>query len=160
MLAASGELNPQLGGPSFRPFTTTALLTTFYHLFDSGDPEFNRRTVYRMGVNTGKSPLLDALDCPAPSVAAPRRQQTTTALQALALMNDSFVLRQAERMAERVARKAGDTPYDQVRHAWRLALGREPTADESSQAADLVRRHGLTQVCWVLLNSSELLYVR
>ena len=48
MLAASGDLNLQMGGPSFRPFTVTVFNTHFYHLFDRGTPEFNRRPVYRV----------------------------------------------------------------------------------------------------------------
>src|SRR5439155_17758241 len=91
MLAVSGELEPRLGGPSFRPFAVTALLTSFYHAVDDGRRDFNRRSIYRMNVNTGRSALLDALDCPAPSLNAPRRRTTTTPQQALALMNDSFV---------------------------------------------------------------------
>jgi len=47
-------------------------------------------------------PLLDAFDCPDPSVKTPRRGVTTTPLQALALMNNSFVQRQAEKLAARV----------------------------------------------------------
>lgn len=160
MLAVSGELNPQIGGPSFRPFKVTVFLTHFYHLFDSPAPEFNRRTVYRANVNTGKSPLLDALDCPAPSVAAPKRRNTTTTLQALSLMNDSFVLRQAERFASRVERTAPANRGAQVALAYRFALGRDPSATESMEGIRLAEEHGLESVCWVLLNSSEFLYIR
>jgi hypothetical protein len=160
MLAVSGELNCQIGGPSFRPFTVTALLTQFYHLIDDGRSEFNRRTVYRIGVNTAKSPFLDALDCPAPSLAAPRRRSTTTTLQALALMNDSFVNRQAAKFAEQVASAAGADPDAQVRLAWRTALGRLPTDDELEASVTLVSKEGLESACWALLNSSEFLYVR
>jgi hypothetical protein len=160
LLAVSGELNPQLGGPSFRPFTITVHNHNFYHLFDRDAPEFNRRTVYRVSVNTGKSPFLDALDCPAPSLTAPRRRSTTTPLQALALMNDSFVQRQAERFAARVRREAGADEVAQVTRAYRLAFGRPPTAEESAATLRLAREHGLDSACWVLLNASEFLYVR
>lgn len=160
MLAVSGELNPQVGGPSFRPFTVTIFNTSFYHLFDSGEPEYNRRTLYRMGIQTGKSPFLDALDCPAPSLTIPRRRTTTTALQALALMNDSFVQRQARKLAERLPRAAGATPEAQVALAYRLAFGRPPTAEEQRDTARLVREQGLETACWALLNASEFLYVR
>jgi hypothetical protein len=160
MLAVSGELNPQVGGPSFRPFTVTALLTNFYHPLDDGRADFNRRTVYRMSINTGRSPLLAALDCPAPSVTMPRRQPTTTPLQALALMNDSFVQRQARRFAERVKRSAGEDADAQVTLAYRLAFARRPTAEERSATAALVREHGLDSASWVLLNASEFLYIR
>jgi hypothetical protein len=160
MLAVSGELNPQVGGPSFHPFTVTALLTNFYHPFDSAAPEFNRRTVYRMNVNTGRSPLLDALDCPAPSVTMPKRRNTTTPLQALALMNDVFVLRQAERLAQRVQKATGADRDAQVTLAFRLAFGRPPDAEERAATAKLAQAYGLESACWVLLNASEFLYVQ
>lgn len=160
MLAVSGELNPQIGGPSFRPFTITVFLTYFYHLIDKDTPEFNRRTVYRMNINTGKSPLLDSLDCPAPSIASPKRRTTTTPLQALALMNDSFVVRQANRFAERVRKTVADDRAAQIALAYRLAFGRPPSAVESAEARKLLDEHGLDSVCWALLNASEFLYVK
>jgi hypothetical protein len=160
MLAVSGELDPEIGGPSYRPFTVTVFNTHFYNLFDRGSPEFNRRTVYRIQVNTGRDPLLDALDCPAPSLTMPTRRHTTTTLQALALMNDSFVQRQAERFARRVRRAAGEDLGAQVKLAYRLALGRPPTADEQQATAQLVQEQDLESACWVLLNASEFLYVR
>ena len=159
MLSASGELNTQMGGPSFKPFTVTVFNTHFYHLFDSGEPQYNRRTVYRACVTTGRSPLLSALDCPAPSLAAPQRQETITPLQALSLMNDSFVQRQAEKMAARVAREAGDEPAAQVERAYSIAVGRPPSAEELTAAQGLVAGQSLKELCWALLNSSEFLYV-
>jgi hypothetical protein len=160
MLAASGELNRTLGGPSFRPFTVTVFNSHFYTLTDPLGPDFNRRTVYRMNVNSAKSPLLDAFDCPDPSVKMPRRSTTTTPLQALALMNNSFVLRQTKHFAARVQREAGTETECQVTLAYRLALGRGPRPAEARQAAELVRQHGLEALCWALLNASEFLYAR
>ncbi len=160
MLAVSGQLNPRMGGPSYRPFTMTVFNSTFYTLIDETTPEMQRRTVYRISVNSAKNPLLDALDCPDPSVKAPRRAVTTTPLQALGLMNDSFVLRQARCFAERVAREAGDDPAARVALAYRLAFGREPTAAEKERAVAHVREHGIEGLCWVLLNASEFLYLR
>ena len=61
----------------------------------------------RINVNSAKDPLLDSLDCPDPSVKMPRRSITTTPLQALGLMNNSFVSRQARHFAERVRHVAG-----------------------------------------------------
>ncbi len=73
MLVASGQLNRAAGGPGFRPFVTTEFNATFYSPIDRDEPEFNRRTVYRVNVNSGKDPLLDAFDCPDPSVKTPQR---------------------------------------------------------------------------------------
>ena len=160
MLAVSGELNPTMGGPSFRPFTTTSFNATFYHPVDRDDPEFNRRTVYRMNVNSGKEPLLDAFDCPSPSVKTPTRGETITPLQALSLMNNSFVQRQADRLAERAIEAAdGDLPVA-IDRVYERALGRPPTDEERLAAVAAAQARGLGSVCWALLNSSEFLYVQ
>ena len=160
MLSVSGQLNLQLGGPSFRPFTTSEYGATFYHLFDKGDPEYNRRTVYRMNINSGKEPLLDSLDCPDPSVKTPRRGVTTTPLQALGLMNSSFVQRQAAELARRALQLSDHQLPHAVESVYRLALGRPATANERQQAEVAARDRGLEHVCWVLLNSTEFVYVR
>lgn len=157
MLAVSGQLNPAVGGPSFRPFTTSEYGATFYHLFDKADAEFNRRTVYRMNINSGKEPMLDAFDCPDPSIKTPRRGVTTTPLQALSLMNGSFVQRQAKHLAERAQRSLPDAP---IEAAYRIALGRPPAAEEVRRAEEVVRARGLNHLCWALLNSTEFVYVR
>ncbi|MEQ1861355.1 MAG: PSD1 and planctomycete cytochrome C domain-containing protein [Chthoniobacteraceae bacterium] len=156
MLAMSGALNPQIGGPSFKPFTVTQLNTYFYHLFDKDEPDFNRRTIYRMQIITGRSPFLDALDCPSPSITTPRRRATTTPLQALALMNDSFAVRQAEKLAQRIA---GDVTT-QVARAFEIVFLRPPRPDELAACVEVAREHGLATVCWTLVNASEFLYLR
>jgi hypothetical protein len=160
MLAVSGELNPAMGGPSFRPFTTTSFNATFYHPVDRDDPELNRRTVYRMNVNSGKEPLLDAFDCPSPSVKTPTRGETITPLQALSLMNNSFVQRQADRLAARALEAAAEDLPLAVGRAYERALGRQPTDEERQRAVAAAGDRGLQSVCWALLNSSEFLYAR
>jgi len=158
MLAISGALDRRMRGPSFQPFKVTVFNTHFYHLFDSPKPEYNRRTVYRANVITGRDPLLDCFDCPSPSVATPQRRTTITPTQALALMNNSFVLRQSRLFAERVKEHAGSNVVAQIDQAFQMALTRSPTAKEQSQMSALVNQHGLANACWVLLNSSEFLY--
>jgi hypothetical protein len=160
MLSVSGRLNDTPGGPGYRPFTITIFNSHFYTLLDEDRPEFLRRTVYRINVNSARNPLLESFDCPDPSTKTPRRAITTTPLQALELMNNRFVLRSARSFAERVQKEAGDDATKQVAQAYRLALGREPTAKETERAAKLVREHGLQELCWVLFNASEFLYVR
>src|SRR5262245_6926751 len=154
-LAVSGRLNPAMGGPGFQPFKITVFNSTFYDLIDDDRPEFNRRAIYRIAVNSAKDPLLESFDCPEPSVKSPRRSVTTTPIQALGLMNNPFVLRQARDMAKRI-----ESDRDPVTRAYLLAFGRAPTGPESERAARLVRDHGLANLCWVLLNASEFLYVR
>ncbi|HTN77567.1 MAG TPA: DUF1553 domain-containing protein, partial [Pirellulaceae bacterium] len=159
MLAMSGALNRELGGPSFRPFTVTQLNTNFYHLFDKDEPAFNRRSLYRIHAITGRSPLLDALDCPSPAVTIPRRRSTVTPLQALALMNDTFVLRQADKLAQRIS--AEHKQIDpQVTQAFEIVLARPPRANELAASRDVVQQHGLATLTWSLFNTSEFMYAR
>ena len=158
MLAVSGQLNRQQGGPSFKPFTVTVFNTHFYHLHDQDHPELQRRTIYRAAVVTGRNPLLTALDCPVPSLAAPLRQETVTPLQALGLMNDSFVQRQAARLAERVAVKKSSP--EKIRELYLLTLNREPIAEEIAAGETLLTAHSLRELAWALLNCSEFLYQR
>jgi hypothetical protein len=160
MLFAAGGLNLRMAGPSDRPFTITTFNSNFYAPFDSPDPKLNRRSIYRMNINSGKAPLMDALDCPDPSVKTPRRGSTTTPLQALGLMNDAFVVRMSRDLAERCRRDAGEDAGAQVDRAYALVLGRPPNDAERIAALHLARDHGLDQVAWVLFNATEFLYVR
>jgi hypothetical protein len=159
MLAVSGDLNLTEGGPSFRPFDTKEFNATFYSPKDKLGPEFNRRTVYRMNINSGKDPMLDAFDCPDPSVKTPKRGVTTTPLQALSLMNNSFVQRQAERLAQRVTRESQGDLRAAIALAYRYCFGREALPRELARADTVATEHGLQTVCWAMLNSTEFLYV-
>ena len=160
LLAISGKLELKLGGPSFRPFTTSSYGSVFYKIVDRDSPEFNRRTIYRMNVNSGKDPLLDCFDCPDPAVKAPNRRATTTPLQALSLMNNSFVNRQARVLAEKITAKTDKSAEAAVDHAYLEVLGRRPSDDERTASVAVVLDHGLTTLCWTLFNASEFLYVR
>jgi hypothetical protein len=160
ILSSAGRINLEMGGPSFKPFNISINNSYFYSLTDEDRPQFCRRSVYRMNINSAKDPLLDALDCPDPSVKTPRRSVTTTPLQALELMNSSFVLREARHLRSRIEREAGEGSRAQVERAYSLVLGRKPSRAETERAALLLEEHGLESLAWALFNSSEFLYVR
>ncbi|MEP6755491.1 MAG: DUF1549 domain-containing protein [Chthonomonadales bacterium] len=160
MLSVSGEINLQMGGPSFQPFDVQNFGSNFYIQKDTGEPQFNRRSIYRINVQSAKSPFLAALDCPDPASKTPRRTMSTTAIQALELMNNTFVLRQSKKFAERVKREAGTSTNAQIDHAFEIALGRFPSAGELKRSAAFVAANDLESFCWSLLNSTEFLYVR
>jgi len=160
MLVLSGQMNLEMGGPGYRPFDLEINNSHFYHTKDKIGPGYNRRTIYRIGVQSLREPLLDSLDCPDLSTKTPVRGVTTTPIQALALMNDSFVQRQAKFFAERLRGDVGSNLRNQIRLAYRLAFGRSPSLTESKRVEAYARKHGLAQLCWVLLNSNEFMYVR
>jgi hypothetical protein len=159
VLSVAGELNPLLGGPGYEDFYTFTNNSTFYEPRDYVGETFNRRSLYRTWVRSGRSPLLDVFDCPDPSTKTPRRAVTTTPLQALSLMNNSMMLRMSERLAERAKRQAGEDAAKQIVHVYELTLLRRPTAEESEEAAAFVRKHDLAAFCRVILNSSEFVCV-
>lgn len=160
VLAVAGQLNLAMGGPGFRDFDTFDQKgTQFYEPRDPEGAEYNRRSIYRTWARGGRNPLLDTFDCPDPSTTSPQRGVTTTPLQALALLNNSFVLRMADRFAERVERETGKTTAERVQHAYLLAYGRQPTTEELSRVAPFVDQHGLAALCRVLINANEFLYI-
>ena len=161
VLAVSGRLNLTMGGAGYRPFTDELIgALRHYHLIDSDDQALRRRTIYRMNVNSATDPLLDALDCPVPSVKTPRRVTTTTPLQALSLMNNPLVNREARAFAQRVTAEAGADVPAQIERAFLLALGRKPAPDEVVRSESLIADDGLEALGWGLFNTSEFLYVK
>ena len=86
------------------------------------------------------------MDCPDASQFTPERNASVTALQALAMLNDRFIVRQCEHFAARVAGQGGDIP-SQVEAAYLLALGRPPDRDEAEAIAAYATRHGMANAC-------------
>jgi hypothetical protein len=121
-------------------------------------PGSYRRSVYRFLFRTLPDPFMDALDCPDASQFAPVRGSSVTALQALALLNDRFMVRQSEHFAARVTAVSKDLNR-QVEEAYRLALGRPPTAKETAALSAYAARHGTANACRLLLNCNEFLFV-
>jgi hypothetical protein len=153
-------LNREVGGKGFTDYKQIANSGTMY--YDPIDPagrEFHRRSIYRFQPRGASLGLLDAFDCPDPAAAAPRRNATTTPLQALALWNGGFALRMADALATRIG---GEAPKDaalQATRVYRLVLQRAPTAVERDRAARLIDDHGLAALCRALLNSNEFLTI-
>ena len=159
LLSLAGDLNPAVGGPGFHDFRTYMFNAQFYEMHDYVGPTFQRRSLYRTWVRSGRSQFLDAFDCPDPSAKAPKRVMTTTPLQSLALSNNAFVLRMADAFAARLAREVGADADAQVRRAFALAYHRAPAAEELAQARALVQRHGAAALARAIFNSNELLHV-
>jgi hypothetical protein len=160
MLSIAGQLNEQRGGPSYMDFRPYVYKTTQY--YDPIDPvgvDFNRRSIYRFWARGGRNPLLDTFDCPDPATAAPRRGNTTTPLQALSLLNNSFTLRMADHFAERLTKEQSTDTKQQIQRAFESAYGRPPSEPELQDSLTFVADHGLPAFCRVLFNSNGFLYV-
>lgn len=156
ILSVSGKLNTTMGGPGFQDVKLVPIKgTTYYEPFDPDGNEFFRRTIYRFAPRGGRSALLDTFDCPDPATAAPRRAVTTTPLQALSLLNNSFVLRMASYCAKRITNDVGPDQPKQIKRAWQLTVGRAPDDSEFHASRQLVSQHGLAALCRGLFNINE-----
>ena len=152
MLAVTGKLDLTMSGPAVRMFAFKDDHSPVYDYagFDPTAPGANRRSIYRFLVRSVPDPFMDRLDCPDSALLTPKRSTTITAIQALAVLNNPFVLRMAEALAER----GGN-----VRQCFRLALGRDSTPAELAELEAFAQKHGLVNVSRVLLNSNEFLFV-
>jgi len=162
VLAVSGKLNLRMYGPGFDLFRFKDDHSPIYDHTDlarNDDPTTFRRTVYRFVVRSVPNPFLDSFDCADANINVPVRNATLTALQALALLNNPFIIKQAEFFAERLQTVSPDDVPRQIDSAYRLALGRLPTAEERMAMVGYARRHGLANACRVLLNTNEFLFV-
>jgi hypothetical protein len=161
VLSVCGTLDLTMGGPGFDLFRFKDDHSPVYDHSDPekvDNPEVRRRTVYRFTVRSVPNPFLDALDCADPSINTPIRSQTLTALQALALLNDLFMVRQSEAFADRLERLSTDSG-SRIEAAYRLALGRPPRDSEGRALGDYAAKHGLPNACRLLVNTNEFMFI-
>ncbi|MFO0904930.1 MAG: PSD1 and planctomycete cytochrome C domain-containing protein [Pirellulales bacterium] len=162
VLVASGRLDLSLGGRSIEHFKTSPgqQLTPKldYEAYDWEGPGAGRRAIYAFIWRGISDPFMEALDFPDLALLQPVRGHSTSALQALAVYNNQFVLRHSEHFARRAA-EAADATEGRVRFAARQVWLRDATDDEAHRLAEYADRHGLAALCRVLLNSSEFLFV-
>ncbi|MBI1370173.1 MAG: DUF1553 domain-containing protein [Planctomycetes bacterium] len=159
-LAAAGELDLKMGGPGFRVFGFKDDHSPHYKYqeYDPNDPATHRRSIYRMIVRSVPDPLMATLDCADPSQIVDKRTETLTPLQALSLMNNPFMITMSEHFAKRVEAMAPDVS-GRINAAYRLALGRSVTPQELSALAPLAQQYGMANVCRLILNSNEFIFV-
>jgi hypothetical protein len=109
-------------------------------------------------VRSVPNPFLECLDSADPNLNTPVRSTTITALQALALLNDVFMIRQSHAFAHRLESLVDD-PRHRIETAFLLALGRPPGAKERNALAAYAASHGLANACRILLNTNEFLFI-
>ncbi len=160
MLYVTGRLDLAMGGPSVQQFYFKDDHSPVYDYtrFDVDDPRSLRRSVYRFLVRSVPDPFMDCLDCADPSIMTPKRNTTLTSIQALAILNNPLVVRQAEHFAERL-RTLHVAPSAQIEEAYRLALGRKPRDGEIQALVVYASKFGLANACRVILNSNEFMFV-
>jgi hypothetical protein len=152
ILSATGRLDNTVGGPSIDP----------------AEPLQRRRTIYSRISRLSLNPLLALFDFPDPNLHADRRTETTTPLQKLFVMNNSFMVRQAQALAERIqADIGGDTGQAEERfvdRAYWLLYGRPVSHAERQLGVDFLKAGADSGKCrreyaQVLLAANEMLFI-
>ncbi len=161
ILQVAGRLDTTMGGPSVQQFTlspgvhvTPVVDYTRYNWDSTGSC---RRSVYRFAFRTLPDPFFEALDAADPSQLTAVRTESTTPLASLELLNHPFVLRQCEACADRL--RSQPAPDEQIRLALILAHCREPSAAEAALLAAYTASYGLPNLCRLLFNSNEYIFV-
>jgi mono/diheme cytochrome c family protein len=161
ILAVSGKLDLRMYGPAFQDFVIDKPEHSphyEYERHDPNDPQSHRRSIYRFLVRSRLQPFMTVMDCADPSMQVDKRNESVSAGQALALLNDGFVLAMSTHFAARIEKLAPDSP-GRVKAAVRLAIGRLPTATELSALTAFTDRHGLANCCRLLFNLNEFVFV-
>ncbi|MFM9962117.1 MAG: PSD1 and planctomycete cytochrome C domain-containing protein [Planctomycetaceae bacterium] len=190
MLAVSGELTAKLFGSPIpvTPDETGQIIVGVDTRDGAGRPtgkkvplfgEEFRRSVYITVRRTMPLAMLETFDAATLSPNCAIRTPSTVAPQSLMLMNNDFASDQSEALAAQVAREAGSVPAAQVRLAWRLTLGRDPSEAQIQSAITFLTEHAeqfaaqptdkknpvtptqraLASFCQALLISNSFLYV-
>ena len=176
MLATSGVLDRTMGGPP----VNTDVLADGRVIVPNNDQETPtshlRRSVYTLARRNFYPTLMSVFDQPRMVAGCTQRERSAVVLQSLTLLNDEFVLEQADSFSARILREAGDGPEARIERAFHLALAREPTPNEVRSCMRLLRqqraryrkngvsgedvtRKAFACLCQVLFNTSEFLYV-
>jgi len=165
VLTASGRLNPvQFGLPIFPPLPDDIEERVKFSnsKWDTQrGPEGRRRSIYIYQQRTLTMPFMQSFDALVCDETRPRRRQSITPLQALAMYNGRFVSEEANHFADRVGKEVGTETTKQIVRAFQIALSRPPLPDELARLKTLAGSDmaGLVAVCRVLLNSNEFIYV-
>ena len=151
MLSVSGELDRKLGGPGV----------------EASAP---RRSLYVKVFRNTTETFLHAFDAAGGLKSIAVRNTTTTPTQSLLLINGTYALGRAEKMADRLVEMKFADAAGLVDHAMRLAWGRGSTASEAAsslmflgvtadQETEVIERQGLIDLCHILFNANEFLYL-
>jgi hypothetical protein len=174
LLSVSDRLDLQMFGPASGVNASADGLVLSAPSVAGDGPRW-RRSIYVLKRRTEPLSILANFDVPGMTPNCVLRTESIVAPQALHLLNDAQVRLWAESFAERVAGEVGDAPEKQVRRAFALACGRDPSAEElaasvsalekltaqqlSAVSEEDARKGALVDFCHTLMNSAALMYV-
>ena len=136
-LATSGLLNPVIGGKSIRPPQPAGVVGKWK---ESEGAERYRRGLYILFQRRYPYPELVTFDAPDSLNSCPRRDRSTTPLQALTLLNDPVFFEASQALAVRLLQEKAGGEEERIEHAYRLCLGRAPRPEEKERMVQYLRQ--------------------
>ena len=158
ILLASGKLNREMGGRSYRIHNVKKTYAQ-WQVIDNFGPETWRRMIYQERMRRVDDQIFTAFDFPDCGQVRAKRPVSTTPLQALNLMNSSFVVDQAKHLAKRAQKESEGNLKDSVVRAFELVFSRKPENEELKASLLIARDQGLEIVCRALINSNEFAFL-
>jgi hypothetical protein len=161
VLTFAGQLDTTMYGPGFQDFVMENPEHSphyQYHKHDVRDPSCHRRAVYRFLVRSQPHPFMQTLNCADPSQSVPQRDTTQTALQALTLLNNRFMVYMSSQLAAQVVSIDVDRSA-QVQTVFQRALGRTPSDEEKAVLVRYAEQFGLANTCRAIVNLNEFMFV-
>ena len=153
-LFSAGELNQQMFGPAVSDYKQDFINgTTYFTPLEKMDISTNRRSVYRLTPRGANQGLLDALDCPDNSSATPKRNQTTTPTQSLALWNGTLI----HELCDAIQRNNPSSLS--AKKLFHAILQKKPSREELEASEIFIEKFGSFGLARVLLNSNEFLFL-
>ena len=165
ILAASGGLNPEAGGPGmfFQVKDEVAQGFGMFKWYASDEKAQRRRSIYAFQRRSLSMPLMEVFDAANMSESCARRGVTTVAPQALTLLNGELTAEESKRLAARVIELVGPDPARQIAKTFALILTRDPTRVELQSARELYQgrspAEALARLSTVLFNVNEFIYL-
>jgi cytochrome c553 len=160
LLSAAGNLKTKMFGPAV---VTPVVEEEMDGVRDASQwpvtadsSEYDRRSIYLFVKRSFRLPMMETFDTPDTTQSCARRESSTVAPQALAMMNGAFTVAQAKRFGARIEKA---DPAKRVETAFEIALGRQPSAMEKAKAQGFLDKAGVDALALLLFNMSEFVYV-
>jgi len=159
LLAISGKLNRQMGGPGVFPAIPEDVFkgSRGWTVSKTAE-ERNRRSIYIFARRNLRFPFLEVFDAPDSNLTCPERPRSTSAPQSLTLLNADEVLAASQATSARLLNEASTTEA-RVTLAYRLILGRHPSEKEAALSAAFLERAPVSELCRGLFNLNAFVYV-
>jgi hypothetical protein len=159
LLAISGQLNRKAGGPGVvTPDITRATGGAKAVSLTKDQNEYTRRSIYLFSRRNLRHPFLSSFDLPDSNLSCPKRERSTTAPQALALLNSELVAKASRALTDRIDQMKLEESK-QIETAYRLVLGRRPSERETVRAHEFLKTSPFPELCRALFNLNEFVYL-